>query len=130
MKHIKIGGLQAGKTAAASTLLSMALQQDPDLFERHMPKEKRPCLYCGQVKQHNNAFCSKECLVKHKNREATIANLNWYTLPARPHLFKDGDKVWFEDWDGYIYEGIYEGFECHKNKRGRYPWYIAKREVV
>lgn len=32
------------------------------------PMKEEPCLNCGKMKQHNNAFCSAECCKGYKKR--------------------------------------------------------------
>lgn len=37
-----------------------------DPFLTYKEKEKRPCLQCGKLKQHNNSFCSADCCRAYK----------------------------------------------------------------
>jgi hypothetical protein len=60
---------KANAMLAASALIGLSgMNLFTKSFQEKMEPEKRPCIHCGKLKQHNNSFCSAECCKSYRNK--------------------------------------------------------------
>jgi hypothetical protein len=59
---------QARSIAAAAMLTRGLLGGLGPVPRSNPPLPEKPCVVCGKVKRHNNAFCSAECCRAYRSR--------------------------------------------------------------